>query len=160
MVLTAGCLGSEPETVPAPDIEDDDTPPEVDATAPKVFRGTGTVVASAGPLATSQGGGTATVGDGATVLFVEWRWDDPVQDLDGALSSPSAGETQGVENIDYTASGGSPGNPDSPHTLTISAPEIGDWSVSMIANGGSAQVEYEFAATVFYGDVPTGYTAF
>ncbi len=160
LFVLAGCLnapGSDP--IDPNDPDNPDNPGGVPGNA--VTTGSGLVVASAGPLAGSQGGGEVMVDAGARLLFVEWQWDDPVVDLDGALSSPSAGDTQGVANIDHTATGGSPGAPDSPHSLTVQGPEPGSWAVSMIANGGAANTEYRFAATVFYDTdvVPEGYSA-
>ncbi len=162
LVTGSGCLAEEsPPVVEMPEAEsgNETAAPNIAAV---VFQGSGTVAASAGPVAASNGGGVADVDAGATLLYVEWRWDDPVQDLDGALSSPSAGSTGGVENLDHTAEGGAPGSPDNPHSLTLSSPEVGQWGVSMIANGAAGQVDYEFRATVFYGatTVPDGYTAF
>ncbi len=153
MVVLAGCVSS-PTSDDDPDAGEE-LPPMNFVTA-----GEGTIVISAGGLSASQGGGDVIVEEGARLLYVEWAWDDPVVDLDGALSSPSAGDTEGVANIDHTAPGGAPGAPDSPHGLAISTPEVGTWRVSMTANA-AANTEYRYAATVFFDTdaVPEGYSA-
>ncbi len=157
LVMFSGCLSADP----ADNGDGTGTGGPEDTPGNEVAVGSGTVVASAGVIATSQGGGQITVQPGARLLYVEWVWADPVVDLDGALSSPSAGDTQGVQNIDHTATGGTPGAPDSPHSLAIVAPDVGVWTISMIANGVAANTGYDFAATVFYDTdaVPDGYSA-
>lgn len=133
---------------------------------PKVFTGTGTVVASAGTSQTggggfSQGGLEFAVEVGATLLFAEIEWDDPVQDLDMGLASPESGSAAGERNWDHTASGGMPGAPDSPHSLTIPSPLAGDWFGGALANGASGNLPYRIVVTVFHGEtsVPEGYSA-
>ncbi len=153
LFILAGCVSAPPDPTTQ---EDADLPPMNVVTS-----GSGMITLSAGGLSATQGGGAVVVEPDARILFVEWAWDDPLVDLDGALGSPSAGTTQDVQNIDHTASGGAPGSPDSPHSLTILAPEPGTWAVSMTANGAATNVEYRFAATVFYAAdaVPEGYSA-
>lgn len=124
----------------------------------------GTVQSAAGPL--SVGGTTSDfkVDEGATLVFAELKWDSPVIDLNVALRSPAAGQTGTANNFDHTGSGGNPGMPNSPETLTISGADVlaGDWQGTAFANGAAAEQDYQLAVTVFYGatEVPAGYTAF
>jgi hypothetical protein len=109
-------------------------------------------------------GGESTafeVTSNVTLLYAEIAWDDPVQDIDLALASPDAGMTGTAQNFDYVAQGGSPGAPDSPHSLTIASPTAGDWQASAFADGAAAMVDYRVAITLFHGEtaVPAGYTA-
>lgn len=160
-LLSAGCTDA-PEDTDQDDTQDT-TNTETNATAPepKVFTGSGTATASTSVGGFSSGGLEATVEQGATLLYAELQWDDPVADLDLALSSPSSGSAAGEINYDHSASGGSPGSPDSPHSLTIESPEAGGWVGGAVANGAAADVQYTIVATVFYGEtaVPGGYTA-
>jgi hypothetical protein len=96
-----------------------------------------------------------------TLLYVEIAWEDPVQDIDLALASPDAGMTGTAQNFDYVQSGGMPGAPDSPHSITIPSPAAGDWLASAFADGAAAMVDYRVAITLFHGEdaVPAGYSA-
>lgn len=129
--------------------------------APTVVRGTGTITASGPVLAVGGESIPFTVGDNVTVLFAEIAWDDEVQDIDLALASPSAGMTGTAQNFDFIAQGGSPGAPDSPHSLTIVAPEPGAWQASAFANGAAGAIEYRIVVSLFHGEaqVPDGYSA-
>jgi len=128
---------------------------------PTIVRGSGMITASGPVLAV--GGETIpfSVGSNVTVLFAEIAWDDEVQDIDLALASPSAGMTGTAQNFDFVAQGGPPGDPDSPHSLTLVAPEAGEWQASAFANGVAGAVEYRIVVSLFHGEaaVPIGYSA-
>lgn len=147
----AGCVSgpsAEPASAPA-------------AEPPTVLRGEGMVTASGPMVAVGSQGFPFRVESNVTLLLAEIQWEDPVQDLDLALASPSAGMTGTAQNFDHVAEGGSPGAPDSPHGLTVEAPETGDWQASAFANGAGAAVSYRLAITLFHGEatVPGGYSA-
>jgi hypothetical protein len=152
LCLAAGCLAPRPEGGE-----------EAAAWPPPTVLRTGGLVVASGPMVAVPGGDTYAfaVAANVTLLLAEIRWDDPVQDLDLALASPSAGGAGRVQNFDHAASGGSPGSPDSPHSLEVDVPETGEWRASAFGNGAAAAVEYRLALTLFHGesDVPAGYTA-
>ena len=102
-----------------------------------------------------------SVASNVTLVYAEIVWEDEVQDIDLALASPSAGMTGNAQNFDHVASGGAPGSPDSPHSLTVVAPEAGEWQASAFANGAAGMVEYRIVVTMFHGEVavPAGYSA-
>lgn len=126
-----------------------------------IVRGTGSIAASGPALAVGGASIPFTVTSNVTLLFAEIAWDDPVQDIDLALASPEAGMTGTAQNFDYVATGGMPGAPDSPHSLTIPSPTAGDWQASAFANGAAAMVDYRIVVTLFHGEatVPAGYSA-
>lgn len=161
MLALSGCLSDNSDN---PDVVDDEVPDTTsNETAEfKITKGVGSITAAAGPLAIGTGGTPFTVQPGATLLYVELRWSDPVQDIDLGVASPSAGTIGGTPNYDNTVTGGAPGAPDSPHSFTLANPEAGDWSMTAFANIVSAQIDFEMAATVFYGasSVPEGHTGF
>src|SRR5688500_6855980 len=86
--------------------------------APTVIRGTGMVTASGPVLALGSGATPFLVAENVTLLHAEIAWDDEVQDIDLALASPGAGRTGNAQTFDRVGAGGSPGAPDSPHSLT------------------------------------------
>lgn len=133
----------------------------VEPAGPTVIRGTGMITASGPVLAVGSESLPFSIGPNVTVLFAEIAWDDEVQDLDLALASPQAGMTGAAQNFDFVAQGGSPGDPDSPHSLTIAAPEAGEWQASAFANGAAGAIEYRLAISLFHGEaaVPDGYSA-
>lgn len=130
---------------------------------PIVLTGTGMTGVTAGQPGASAGfageGADFDVPDGAEVLLAEIRWNDPVQDVNLGLSSPSQ-EGTSPRSYDHVADGGSPGTPDSPHSITVGNPEEGTWQLTAFGNGASAAMEYEWAVTIFFDDMPAGYTAF
>jgi hypothetical protein len=158
LVALAGCSdGGGPGDGPLL-VDDEGNPLPAE---PTVIHGTGSITAS-GPVLAVGGASTAfTVPDNATLLYAELEWDDPVQDLDLALASPDAGMTGTAQNFDLRASGGMPGSPDSPHSLTVPMPAAGAWQASAFANGAGAMADYRVAVTLFYVEtaVPAGYTA-
>lgn len=159
----AGCLGDDDTGIDGPGVGPDNDDENTNSTAePDLFLGTGSIAASAPVFALGSGGVDFNVKEGATLLLAEIRWDDPAFDINLALSSPDAGETGTARNYDHVANGGSPGSPDSPHSLTVEAPKAGAWGASAFANGAAANVEYEIVVTVFFeGDaVPEGYSGF
>jgi hypothetical protein len=131
------------------------------AEPPTVVEGTGMIVASGPVVALGGDSMPFTVEANVTLLYAEIEWKDEVQDIDLALASPSAGMTGTAQNFDYVAQAGSPGMPDSPHSLTIVAPEPGDWLASAFANGAATMVEYRIVVTLFHGEaeLPGGYSA-
>jgi hypothetical protein len=149
----AGCLDPRPGDGAAEDRPAWDAPTVVD--------GTGMITASGPVLAVGGESLPFTVGSNVTLAYAEIVWEDEVQDIDLALASPSAGMTGNAQNFDHIASGGAPGSPDSPHSLTIEAPEAGPWQASAFANGVSGMVEYRIVVTLFHGEaaVPPGYSA-
>ena len=128
---------------------------------PTIVKGTGVLTASGPVLAVGGEGLPFTVGSNVTLVHAEIVWEDEVQDIDLALASPSAGMTGNAQNFDHIASGGAPGSPDSPHSLTILAPEAGDWQASAFGNGVAGMVEYRLVVTMFHGEaaLPPGYSA-
>lgn len=128
---------------------------------PTVVAGTGMITASGPVLAVGGESMTFMAGSNVTLVYAEIAWDDEVQDIDLALASPSAGMTGNAQNFDHVASGGSPAAPDSPHSLTVVAPEAGEWQASAFANGVAGMVEYRIVVTLFHGEVavPPGYSA-
>lgn len=161
----AGCTsgnGGSPSASPSPSAAASVNPKSVEVTT-----GLGTVT-SAGVAGTSFSNGapavTFDVKANATLIYIEMRWASPVVDLDIAMSSPNSGNTQGVGNPDYIGSGGGPGTPDSPATMTLKGGDVikGGWTGGAFANGAAAQQDYEMAVSVFYGakEVPSGYTGF
>lgn len=153
-LASAGCL--EAGGGAGEDGEDD-----LMADPPTVVAGTGMITASGPVLAVGGESLAFSVGSNVTLLFAEIAWEDEVQDIDLALASPSAGMTGNAQNFDHVAASGSPGSPDSPHSLTIVAPDAGEWQASAFANGAATMVEYRIAVTLFHGEasVPAGYTA-
>lgn len=149
----AGCL----EAGGREDMAEDGTRME----PPTVVEGTGMITASGPVLAVGGETMAFTAGSDVTLVFAEIAWDDEAQDIDLALASPSAGMTGNAQNFDHVASGGAPGSPDSPHSLTITAPEAGEWQASAFGNGVAGMVEYRIAVTLFHGEaaVPPGYSA-
>ena len=133
----------------------------VGSVPPTVIRGVGMITASGPVLAVGGESMVFQVGSNATVLHAEIVWEDPVQDIDLALASPSAGMTGTAQNFDHVAQAGSPGEPDSPHSLTVVAPQEGEWQASAFANGAAGMVEYRIVVSLFHGEaaVPDGYTA-
>jgi hypothetical protein len=131
------------------------------ADLPTVVEGTGMITASGPVLAVGSAAVPFSVGSNVTLVFAEIQWEDEVQDIDLALASPSAGMTGEAQNFDYVAQSGSPGMPDSPHSLTVVAPEAGEWQASAFANGVASMVEYRIVVTLFHGEVavPAGYSA-
>ncbi|MHB1262776.1 MAG: hypothetical protein ACYC2H_13800 [Thermoplasmatota archaeon] len=127
---------------------------------PTVVRGAGMITASGPVLAVGGESVPFSVASNVTLLFAEIAWDDEVQDIDLALASPSAGMTGAAQNFDFVAQGGSPGDPDSPHSLTIVAPEAGEWQASAFANGVAGALEYRIVVSLFHGEtaVPAGYS--
>lgn len=159
LLALAGCSdGSDGGPSPSTGPVDDDRPI---AASPQVVKGTGSITASAPVVSLGSSGVPFTVDSNVTLLFAEIVWTDPVQDIDLALASPDAGVTGAAQNYDFIASGGSPGLPDSPHSLTIPNPVQGSWLASAFANGAAVMVEFDIAVTLFYGEssVPSGYTA-
>lgn len=158
-VLASGCLSDD--DLPPSDGGPDGAPGSTDAQPPTVLRGEGQITASGPVVAVGGTPMTFSVAPNATLLLAEIAWDDPVQDINLALASPSAGMTGTAQNFDHVAEGGSPGMPDSPHSLAVASPETGDWQASAFANGGGANVEFRIAVTLFHGEttVPEGYTA-
>ena len=162
LIMGAGCLDDNTPT-------DTTTPGEPvmmeNATMPQVSRGVGNTGVGAGAGGTAANlagtGGAFTVSENATILLAEIKWADPVQDIDLSLDTPDGPDASGNDFFDYTATGGSPGAPDSPHSLMISAPETGEWRLTGFGNGPAAQVDYSWVVTIFYGEtaVPDGYTA-
>jgi hypothetical protein len=152
LLAFAGCIGS-----PDDGAARDDTVPD----SPSVVEGTGMIVASGPVLAVGGDSMPFNVTGNVTVLYAEIVWEDEVQDIDLALASPSAGMTGTAQNFDHVAQAGSPGMPDSPHSLTVIAPEPGAWLASAFANGAATMVEYRIVVTLFHGEVavPDGYTA-
>jgi hypothetical protein len=151
LALGAGCLSDRPgASVAAPA-----------AQPPTVLHGEGQVTASGPMVAVSGEPYGFDVGGNVTLLLAEIQWEDPVQDLDLALASPSAATTGGVQTFDHVAEGGSPGAPDSPHRLAVEAPETGDWQATAFGDGASAMVPFTLAITLFHGEtsVPDGYSA-
>jgi hypothetical protein len=128
---------------------------------PEVVRGMGMITASGPVLAFGSTALEFTVGSNVTLVYAEIVWEDPVQDIDLALASPSAGMTGTAQNFDHVAESGSPGEPDSPHSLTVVAPEPGLWQASAFANGAASMVEYRIVVSLFHGEasVPAGYSA-
>lgn len=117
-----------------------------------------------GPSLSSQGDSLDfTVEENATLIFAELAWDDPVVDLDLALRSPNAVDQGNIQTYDHTAQGGGPGQPDSPHSLTLTGADVvpGDWRGTTFASGASAGVPFRMAVSVFYGEteVPEGFSA-
>lgn len=154
----AGCAEGGQEAPWTGPVDENGDPIEM---APTVIQGTGSITASGPVLAVGGEATPFTVTPGVTLLFAEIQWEDPVQDVDLALASPEAGMTGTAQNFDFLASGGSPGMPDSPHSLTIPNPQAGDWQASAFANGAAAMLEYHVAITLFHGEtaVPSGYSA-
>ena len=153
LALGAGCISNRPAGGPS----------AAAAEPPTVLVSEGQVVAS-GPMVAVGGADGAyafSVDPSVTLLLAEIQWEDPVQDIDLALASPSAGMTGTAQNFDHQAEGGSPGAPDSPHRLAVEAPEPGDWQATAFANGAGTMVEYHLAITLFHGEtaVPDGYSA-
>jgi len=136
---------------------------------PFVKAGTGSSGTSAGAGGTGVSlggsGGDFAVEENATLIFAEIRWDDPAQDIDLALDTPDGPDQSGQDFFDHTHEGGSPGMPDSPHSLTVTPADATDWAgawrVAAFGNGPAADVPYTWAVTVFYGEtaVPEGYSA-
>lgn len=159
LLALAGCSDGGDET-PAPAGPVDANGEPLDA-APQVIKGTGTITASGPVLSLGDAGIPFGVGANVTLLYAEIVWSDPVQDIDLALASPAAGTTGTAQNFDIIANGGSPGAPDSPHSLTVANPAQGEWQASAFANGAAAMLEYDVAITLFHGEtaVPPGYTA-
>ncbi len=162
-VLLPGCASeSSPED---PTEGTPDSPAPTEDLLPESTRGSA-VVTGAGVEGASGGFGgaaaTITAREGATLLYAEIQWADPVFDIDLALSSPAEDHSANPVMYDHTVSGGSPGSPDSPHSITIQAPAAGEWLGSAFANGVGVEVAYDVALTVFYGEttVPDGYTGF
>lgn len=162
VIVVSGCVEGDDDS------GDDDTSSTDDGAGtnnttlePAVFDGSGTATVSTSAGGLSQGGLDFTVDPGATLLYAELAWDDPVADLDLALASPASDSQAGEVNWDHSAEGGMPGSPDSPHSLTLESPQDGTWQGGAIANGAAANVAYRIAVTVFYGEtsVPEGYTA-
>lgn len=151
LTLAAGCLSDRPAQGPGPSQA---------AEPPTLLHAEGQVTASGPMLAVGGAPFTFPVAANVTLLLAEIQWEDPVQDLDLALASPSAGTTGTAQNFDHRAEGGAPGAPDSPHQLAVEAPETGDWQATAFGNGGGAMVEYRLAITLFHGEtaVPDGYT--
>jgi hypothetical protein len=151
LALGAGCLSTSPASGPQP------AAPE----PPTVLVSEGQVAASGPMVAVGGDSYPFTVDPSVTLLLAEIQWEDPAQDLDLALASPSAGMTGTAQNFDHRAEGGSPGMPDSPHHLLVEAPEPGDWQATAFGNGAGAMVDYHLAVTLFHGEtaVPDGYSA-
>ncbi|HUR24587.1 MAG TPA: hypothetical protein VM327_01045 [Candidatus Thermoplasmatota archaeon] len=149
--VLAGCIGGDAN----------DRRSESGTVPPSVVDGTGMITASGPVFALGGESLQFTVEDNVTLVFAEIVWEDEVQDLDLALASPSAGMTGNAQNFDHVASGGAPGSPDSPHSLTIVTPETGAWQASAFANGVGGMVEYRIVVTMFHGEsaVPVGYSA-
>lgn len=165
----AGCAGDDSGSdATTPTGTDDNTGGTNVTESPQTFQGDGVITASATVITTGGDPLDFTIGADATLLFAEIRWDDPVQDIDLALRSPDAGMTGQSANYDYIKRDGMPGDPDSPHSLTLTPSDLADkawsggWQASAFGNGVSANVEYEIAVSVFYGEtsVPDGYTLF
>jgi hypothetical protein len=148
LLLAAGCLEGA---------RDDDPPV---ATPPTVVRGAGMVTLSGPVLAIGSEATPFAVAPNVTLLYAEIVWDDEVQDIDLALASPSAGMTGTAQNYDHIVRQGSPGMPDSPHSLALVAPEPGEWQASAFGNGVAGMVEFRIAITMFHGEttVPDGYS--
>jgi hypothetical protein len=160
LLALSGCLDGDGDGATSSS-SSSTVPPDVTPGQPTVVHGSGTITASGPVLAIGGASIPFTVDGNVTLLFAEIAWDDPVQDIDLALASPSAGMTGAAQNYDHLATGGMPGAPDSPHSLTLPAPEAGGWQASAFANIVAAQIEYRIAVTLFYGEtaVPEGYTA-
>lgn len=128
---------------------------------PQVVEGMGMITASGPALAFGSTALEFTVAANVTLAYAEIVWEDPVQDINMALASPSAGMTGTAQNFDHVAESGSPGEPDSPHSLTVVAPEPGLWQASAFANGAASMVEYRIVVSLFHGEaaVPAGYSA-
>lgn len=128
---------------------------------PTVVEGTGMITASGPVVAVGSESVLFSVASNVTLVFAEITWEDPAQDIDLALASPSAGMTGTAQNFDYIEQSGSPGMPDSPHSLTIVAPEAGEWQASAFGNGAAGMIEYRIVVTMFHGEteVPAGYSA-
>jgi hypothetical protein len=131
------------------------------AISPTVVEGMGMITFSGPVAAVGSEALRFAVGSNVTLVYAEIEWEDEAQDIDLALASPSAGMTGNAQNFDHIAEGGSPGSPDSPHSLTVVAPEAGEWQASAFANGAAAAVEYRVVVTMFHGEasVPAGYSA-
>lgn len=151
LALGAGCISDRPASGPAP----------AAAQPPTVLLSEGQVAASGPVVAVGGDSYPFSVDPSVTLLLAEIQWEDPVQDIDLALASPSAGTVGGAQNFDHQAKGGSPGMPDSPHRLLVEAPEPGDWQATAFADGAGAMVTYHLAITLFHGEtaVPDGYSA-
>lgn len=165
-LLFAGCSdddGGDTTPTPTPTPDGDGAPME-----DMVFRlngtsGVGAGVPGGGSISSQGDSLDFTVEENATLLYAELAWDDPVTDLDIAVRSPAAQDQANVQTYDHGVQGGGPGQPDSPHSLTLSGSDLmaGAWSATAFANGASAGVPFRLAVTVFYGAdaVPEGYTA-
>lgn len=162
-IAFAGCLADDPDPPtdddPTDDLDGDGTPDPYKVFGPQ----DGTMTAGVAVLGNGgQLGATTldfTVPSGTSLLFVEVRWDDPVQDLDLELQT---GANIGTTTWDYSNNNGAPGAPDSPHSITVTAPGPGDWVAGVFSNGPGADLDYELVATAFLGatSVPDGYTGF
>jgi hypothetical protein len=150
LLAFAGCLDSE-------DSDRERIVPE----PPQVMQGMGMITASGPVLAFGSPALEFTVASNVTLLYAEIVWEDAVQDINLALASPSAGMTGTAQNFDHVVEAGSPGEPDSPHSLTIANPEPGLWYASAFANGAATMVEYRIVVSLFHGEtvVPAGYSA-
>lgn len=128
---------------------------------PQVVQGMGMITASGPVLAFGSPALEFTVASNVTLVYAEIVWEDAVQDINLALASPSAGMTGTAQNFDHIAEAGSPGEPDSPHSLTVVSPAPGLWQASAFANGAAAMVEYRIAVSLFHGEtvLPAGYSA-
>ncbi len=161
-IAFSGCANDDSEE-PITVGDDGEISSPTDDLGPDSTRGSAVVSGiRAGGAGAGLGGAAATivVSEGGTLLFAEIQWSDPIADLDLALSSPAEDHTATPVMYDYTAQGGSPGFPDSPHSLVIENPLAGEWLGSAFTNGAGHEVEYDVAITVFYGEtsVPDGYS--
>ena len=118
------------------------------------------------------------VGDNVTAALIEVVWDDMTSDLDAYAipdRCPDIGPQVDVEcevgvttrtTHWYDADGGSPGAGDSPSRLMLAdqvlqteCPSSCDWTFGAHARTLAARVVVDLYVTLFYGDVPDGFTA-
>lgn len=104
--------------------------------------------------------------------LIEVVWDDPVMDLDAYaipdncdLPSPCNAELLVRQGDFHQATGGFPGQPDSPSQLFLDettlrdACKACDWTMGAWTQVAAAQVTAMIYVTLFSGEVPEGFTA-
>lgn len=138
LMLFAGCAESPAASSAAPSATRDPVVTTID------FAVKGTFVAwNAAP-----NGGDVDVEDNATLILMEARWSCPAGPCELTLYLiPRRGTTE-------SATGTNEG------THSIAEPDAGTWNAQVRPTSATADAEGQIRVTVFYGEVPPGYSAF